>query len=138
MEKVEQEIYLKNFLQVRLVSDFNKSKMYYQNILGFSVDGWGHAERGNNLGFILQQAKHPGDVRPNAKPDNIQWEGKNSGWDSYFYSNFEGVGKLYEEFKSKGAIIAYGPKIETMGNGQWKEFAVKDLDGYVMVFGGSD
>ncbi|MGE8207038.1 VOC family protein [Heyndrickxia sp. NPDC080065] len=138
MEKVKQDIYIKNFLQVRLVSDFNKSKMYYQNTLGFNVDDWGHEERGNNLSFILQQAKNPVDVRPNAKPDNVQRDGKNIGWDSYFYSNFKGVGKLYEEYKSKGAIFAYGPIIETIGNKQWKEFAVKDVDGYVTVFAGSD
>jgi lactoylglutathione lyase len=59
------------------------------------------------------------------------------GWDSYFYSDFDGVGQLYEEFKSKGAVIAYEPRVEAMGNSQWKEFAVKDLDGYVMVFGGN-
>lgn len=110
--------------------------MYYQNILGFKVDGQGHAECGNNLGFILQQANNLADIRPNSKPHNTLWQGQTIGWDSYFYSNFEGVEQLYEEFKSKGAIIAYEPKIETMGNTQWKEFAVKDLDGYVMVFGG--
>ncbi|MBT2757467.1 VOC family protein [Mesobacillus foraminis] len=136
MEKNKQDVYLKNFLQVRLVSDFNKSKIYYQTTLGFKVDEWGHAELGNNLGFMLQQADNHEDIRPNAKPGKVQWEGQNIGWDSYFYSNFEGVGQLYKEFKSKGAIFAYELKIETMGNSQWKEFAVKDLDGYVMVFGG--
>ncbi|MFC5406277.1 VOC family protein [Cohnella soli] len=132
------EIYLKNFLQVRLVSDFEKAKTYYQDVLGFQVDGWGHTERGNNLGFILQQAHKPEDVRPNPKPYKPTWDEHTIGWDSYFYSNFDGVGQLYNEFKSKGAIIAYEPRIEPMGNRKWKHFAVKDLDGYVMVFGGSD
>ncbi|KIL40609.1 hypothetical protein SD70_12810 [Gordoniibacillus kamchatkensis] len=131
-------VYLKNFLQVRLVSDFEKAKTYYQDVLGFKVDGWGHAERGNHLGFILQQAKKPEDVRPNPKPTGTNWEKLTTGWDSYFYSNFDGVGQLYDEFKSNGAIFAFEPQVETMGNRQWKNFAVKDLDGYVMVFGGSD
>ncbi|WP_274365768.1 hypothetical protein [Paenibacillus thermotolerans] len=94
----DENVYLKNFLKVRLVSDFEKAKAYYQDVLGFKVDGW----------------------------------------DSYFYSNFDGVGQLYEEFKSKGAIIAYEPLLEQMGDSQWKHFAVKDLDGYVMVFGGGN
>jgi len=130
--------YLKNFLQVRLVSDFEKARTYYQDVLGFQVDGWGHAERGNNLGFILQQAIKPEDVRPNPKPDKPTGDEQTIGWDSYFYSNFDGVGQLYNEFRSKGAIIAYEPRIAPMGNSQWKHFAVKDLDGYVIVFGGSD
>lgn len=46
------------------------------------------------------------------------------------------VQQLYEEFAAKGAIIAYEPQIEDMGPMKWKEFAVKDLDGYVIVFGG--
>ncbi|MFS0638367.1 VOC family protein [Mesobacillus foraminis] len=136
MEDTKQDVVLKNFLQVRLVSDFNKCTNYYQDILGFKVDGWGHAILGNQLGFLLQQANSREDIRPNARPGKMHWEGQNIGWDSYFYSNFEGVGQLYEQFKSNGAIFSYEPKIEIMGNSQWKEFAVQDLDDYVMVFGG--
>lgn len=136
--KKEQDVYLKNFLQVRLVSNFNKSKVNYEQILGFQVDQWGHAERGKNVGFILQQAENPDDVRPNAKPNREQWKEQTVGWDSYFYSNFDGVGTLFEEFNTKGALFAYEPKVEIMGNSKWMEFAVKDLDGYVMVFGGGN
>jgi lactoylglutathione lyase len=39
-------IYLKNFLQVRIDSNFDKAKQYYEEVLGFRVDWWGHAERG--------------------------------------------------------------------------------------------
>ncbi|KIL35106.1 hypothetical protein SD71_07045 [Cohnella kolymensis] len=63
-------------------------------------------------------------VRPNAKAGKrgypSQWEGPATGWDSYFYSDFDGVGELYNEFVSKGALIAYEPQIETMGDKQWK------------------
>ncbi|MGM1049787.1 MAG: hypothetical protein ACQEXX_27140 [Bacillota bacterium] len=45
---------------------------------------------------------------------------------------------MYEEFVAKGAIIAYAPQIEDIGSNKWKEFAVKDLDGYVTVFGSSN
>jgi catechol 2,3-dioxygenase-like lactoylglutathione lyase family enzyme len=128
-----------NALQVRLVMDLSQAKEYYQNKLGFSVDGWGHAER-EGVGFLLQQADRQEDVRPNAKaagrecPNN--WHGPVSGWDTYAYSDYDGVQQLYEEFAAKGAIIAYEPQIEDMGAMKWKEFAVKDLDGYVIVFGG--
>lgn len=30
--------YLKNFLQVRLVSDFEKARTYYRDVLGFQVE----------------------------------------------------------------------------------------------------
>lgn len=77
-----------NALQVRLVTDLATAKEYYQNKLGFSVDGWGHAER-EGAGFLLQQADRQEDVRPNARaagreyPDN--WYGPVSGWDTYAY-----------------------------------------------------
>ncbi|WP_199618239.1 VOC family protein [Paenibacillus alkalitolerans] len=130
---------IKNALQVRLVSDLVKAKTYYQDILGFTVDDWGHVER-DGVGFILQQAEKPEDVRPNAMPSKrdypSDWPGPPTSWDTYAYSDFGGVQSLYDEFAAKGAIIAYEPLIEDMGSRQWKEFAVKDVDGYVIVFGG--
>lgn len=130
---------IKNALQVRLVSDLEQAKGYYTNVLGFTIDEWGHTER-EGIGFILQQAEKPEHVRPNAKPspmnDPADWPGPPTGWDTYAYSDFNGVQSLYEEFKDKGAIIAYDPIVEDMGSMQWREFAVRDLDGYVIVFGG--
>ncbi|RKN70534.1 VOC family protein [Paenibacillus ginsengarvi] len=132
---------INNALQVRLVSDLTKAKEYYQDVLGFKVDGWGHAER-DGLGFLLQQAERPDDIRPNARPSKVKyskdWPGPTTSWDTYAYSDFDGVQLLYDEFVAKGAIIAYSPQIEDMGSNRWKEFAVKDLDGYVIVFGGSN
>jgi len=107
-----------NALQVRLVMDLSQAKEYYQNKLGFSVDGWGHAER-EGVGFLLQQADRQEDVRPNAKAAGREypnsWPGPASSWDTYAYSDFDGVQQLYEEFAAKGAIIAYEPQIEDMG-----------------------
>ncbi|QKS48676.1 sigma-70 family RNA polymerase sigma factor (plasmid) [Paenibacillus cellulosilyticus] len=130
---------IKNALQVRLVSDLDKAKEYYTNVLGFTIDDWGHTER-EGVGFILQQAEKPEHVRPNAKPSPMtypaDWSGPPTAWDTYAYSDFNGVQSLYEEFRDKGAIIAYDPIVEDMGSMQWREFAVRDLDGYVIVFGG--
>jgi len=52
-------------IQVRLVTDLKKSQEYYRDVLGCTVDDWGHAERDGML-IILQQAVSPEDVRPNA------------------------------------------------------------------------
>lgn len=132
---------IKNALQVRLVSNLPEAKKYYQDILGFTVDDWGHVER-DGVGFLLQQAQSPEDVRPNNKPAissyPLDWPGPPTSWDTYAYSDYDGVQSLFEEFVSRGALIAYAPQIEDMGDRKWKEFAVKDLDGYVIVFGGSN
>ncbi|MBP1992248.1 pentapeptide repeat-containing protein [Paenibacillus eucommiae] len=137
----QQQPRIKNALQVRLVSNLAEAHQYYRDILGFSVDDWGHVER-EGVGFILQQAESLDDIRPNAKPTKqnfpYDWPGPPATWDTYAYSNFDGVQQLYEEFVSKGAVIAYEPQIEDVGNHKWKEFAVRDLDGYVIVFGGSN
>ncbi|OBZ13769.1 hypothetical protein [Bacillus sp. FJAT-26390] len=44
---------------------------------------------------------------------------------------------LYEEFRSKGAIISVEPLIYADG-GPWKEFVIEDPDGYHFAFGGMD
>ncbi|WP_314591287.1 sigma-70 family RNA polymerase sigma factor [Paenibacillus terrigena] len=132
---------IKNALQVRLVLNLDEAKTYYHQILGFTVDDWGHVER-DGVGFLLQQAKEPSDVRPNNQPAKNSyphdWPGPTSSWDTYAYSDYDGVQVLFEEFVSRGAVIAYPPQIEDMGDKKWKEFAVKDLDGYVIVFGGGN
>lgn len=61
---------IKSSNQVRLVSDLQKAREYYSNVLGFAVDGWGHASR-DNVGFLLQQASKPEDVKPNGGPFTI-------------------------------------------------------------------
>lgn len=126
--------------QVRLVTDLQKSKEYYKNALGCNVDGWGHAERKDpDMGFILQQAEHPEDVRPNKKAKQIDypnnWEGPPAGWDSYAYTNWETIDALLEQLRGADAIIHYEMKHEDQGDMLWKEFAIRDLDGYVIVIG---
>jgi len=130
-------VVLKNSNQVRLVSDLQKASEYYSKVLGFTVDSRGHAER-DNVGFLLQQAFKQEDVKPNQKSfySSANWAGPPTGWDTYCYTDYDGVVKIYEEYKSKGAIIAYDPVPEVMGNQDWLEFGVRDLDGYVIVFGG--
>ncbi|TMV46285.1 VOC family protein [Paenibacillus mesophilus] len=126
--------------QVRLVADLAKSKEYYKHALGCKVDGWGHAERKDpDMGFILQQAEHPEDVRPNNKAKQIvypnNWEGPPTGWDSYAYAKWETIDAHIVQFREAGAIIHYEIKHEDQGDMVWKEFAIRDPDGYVIVIG---
>ena len=52
-------------------------------------------------------------------------------WEAFFWVN--DVMALHSEFKSKGAVIVYGPLIQE--SYQMKEFAVRDCDGHVLGFG---
>jgi len=126
--------------QIRLVSDLQKSKEYYKHALGCKIDGWGHVERNDpRLGFILYQAENSEDVVPNKKPRQIpypkNWEGPSTGCDTYAYTDWERMDGLLEQFRADGAIIHYEMKHEDQGDLLWKEFAVRDTDGYVILFG---
>ena len=52
-------------------------------------------------------------------------------WDAYFW--VRDADALFEEFRSKGALIEYEPVTqEGYGN---REFAIRDLEGHVLAFG---
>ncbi|CAK4870511.1 unnamed protein product [Aphanomyces euteiches] len=82
----------------------------------------------SGLAFKLLQAESPEDIRPNRAA-----KGSEHVWDVYAY--VEVLENLYEELKSSGAIFAYELLIQEFDWGTWKEFAVKDPDGYVIGFG---
>lgn len=73
---------------------------------------------------MLSQVENPEELTPNNKIEK-------SRWDAYFF--FDDAAKLFSEFKSKGADIFYEPVIKEEYS--LKEFAVKDIDGYVLAFG---
>lgn len=54
-----------------------------------------------------------------------------------YTENWTQLDALYEEFRSKGAIISVEPVIYAEG-GPWKEFVIEDPDGYHFAFGGTD
>lgn len=137
----KQEVTFNDSLQVRLVSDFEKSKAYYRDVLGCEVNNWGHAVRGG-MKLILQQAKQDSDVRPNAvsaKRDNYptDWKGPYMGWDTFIHLDREKFDLLVEEMRAKGANIILEP-FETIHNNDWvtKNLYIQDPDGYIIVFGG--
>lgn len=77
------------------------------------------------LGFKLIQAQSVEDVRPNKGT-----------WNTYAYvKTHDELDALYHELKTNGAIIVSEPVITEYDWGAWKDFAVRDLDGYIIGFG---
>ncbi|WP_088071823.1 VOC family protein [Gottfriedia luciferensis] len=122
-EKIKAKI--ESSLTVLLVSDFESSKKYYEECLGCEVNEYWAIRDDFRLGFKLIQANNKEDVRPN-----------NGTWNTYAYvNNNEELDLLYKELKTNGAIIVSEPKLSEFDWGVWKEFSVRDLDGYVIGFG---
>ncbi|TLS35026.1 VOC family protein [Pseudalkalibacillus caeni] len=121
-------------LKVLLVSDLEKSQEYYREILGCEVTEWWVIRDGfTGLALKLLQAMSQEDVRPNPPAKGVK-----RSIDVYCYiEDWKALDDLYEEFTSNGASIVIEPWIDE-DNGPWKEFAVKDPDGYCLAFGGTD
>ncbi|WP_223285381.1 VOC family protein [Paenibacillus sp. PL91] len=121
-------------LTVLMVSDLARSQSFYREVLGFNVTDW-WAERGGLHGVALKlfQAAEPADVRPNQRP-----AGGGYAVDVQVYTEtWAQLDSLYEEFRSKGAIVSVEPIVYADG-GPWKEFVIEDPDGYHFAFGGTD
>jgi len=126
---------MKNFSRtapVFLVRNVVKAAAYYRNVLGFDFDKfWGCPPcfcmpGRDDIIIMISEAPAGYEFKPNSKSDP---EGHS--WSAYIWVN--DAESLFEEFKSKGAQIAYEPLIkEEYG---MKEFAVRDLDGHVIAFG---
>jgi lactoylglutathione lyase len=121
-------------LKVLLVSDLERSKEFYQEVLGCEVTEWWVIRDGfTGLAIKLLQAETPEDVVPN-KPA----KGEKVGFDVYCYvENWDELDQLYHEFLANGAKIAIEPWIDPE-NGPWKEFAIHDVDHYCIAFGGTN
>lgn len=116
---------IENSLTVLLVSDLARSQAYYAEGLGCDVNEFWAIRDDFALGFKLIQAESIEDVRPNR-----------SHWNTYAYvRTHDELDILFEELKSNGAIIAAEPAETAFDWGVWKEFSVKDPDGYVIGFG---
>lgn len=116
---------IENSLTVLLVSNFEKSKKYYEDALGCEVNEHWAIRDNFGLGFKLIQATDIEDVRPNKGT-----------WNTYAYvKTHDELDSLYVELKTNGAIIVSEPKVTEYDWGAWKDFSVQDLDGYVIGFG---
>jgi len=111
-----------------MVSDLGRSLDYYCNVLGFTRPNlWGEPPvfaMPSRDGFVVML--HRGEAGKLIYSNSSQ----GGAWDAYFWvSDVDG---LFEEFKSKGAVVEYEPCIQDY---EIKEFAVKDLDGHILAFG---
>ncbi|MEK5439242.1 VOC family protein [Paenibacillus odorifer] len=118
-------------VQVRLVSNLERSKEFYATVLSCEVNDWWAVRDEFALGFKLIQAARTEDVQP-----NIAGQGQITPWDTYAYvETHPELDELYEELKGKGAEFVQEPDLQEADWGSWKDFAIKDPDGYVIAFG---
>ena len=114
---------------VLLVSDVVASANYFRDSIGFNYKEF----YGQPSSFcichrdwhylILAQVDDPRDVAP-------FWKIRENMCNAYFW--VDDADALYEEMKSKGARIHYGPCTQPYGV---REFGIKDLDGHDLCFG---
>jgi predicted transcriptional regulator YdeE/catechol 2,3-dioxygenase-like lactoylglutathione lyase family enzyme len=125
---------LTSSLTALLVSDLERSKAFYRDVLGCAVTDWWVVRDGlQGLALKLLPAASPADVRPNPAA-----KGAEKAYDLYAYvADWQALDALYDEFLAKGATIAWAPVIYA-DFGPWKEFAIKDPDGYTIAFGGTN
>jgi catechol 2,3-dioxygenase-like lactoylglutathione lyase family enzyme len=111
------------------VADLEASAKHYERALGFRREYTG----GNppefailsrdGLAIMLRRVGDPDGIVPNEKQGGT--------WDVFFWvRNARG---LHAEFVARDADIVYGPIVQVAYH--MEEFAVRDLDGYVLGFG---
>ncbi len=112
-------------VSVLLVSDIELSKLFYQTVLSCQeVEGILYRED-CGLAIKLIQAEKIEDVKPNR---NL--------WNVFSYmEDTERLDKLFKDAKLHGALFAYYPKVREIEGERLREFAIRDLDGYLIGFG---
>lgn len=115
-----------------LVADVAKAAEYYRDVLGFSYDQlWGDPPEFcmcRRDGFVVMLCQCSKELQ-NAPNGRIT--GHAETWDAYFW--VRDAEALYQEMHEKGTSIVYEPVLRE--HYDMKEFAVQDLDGYVLAFG---
>jgi catechol 2,3-dioxygenase-like lactoylglutathione lyase family enzyme len=112
-----------------LVAHIAPAAAYYRDVLGFTVERlWGEPPcfgmpHRDGMTVMLGEAADPSLIRPNGA------DGKT--WDAYVW--VQDADALFAELSARGARIVHPPLYrEEYGN---REFAVSDLDGYIIAFG---
>lgn len=111
------------------VVDLEQSATYYERVLGFHREYVGGSPpqfvilSRDGLAIMLRRVPMTEEIRPNEKQGGT--------WDAFFWVQNAQV--LFAELKSRGADIVYEPMIQEAY--QMEEFAVRDLEGYVLGFG---
>ncbi|WP_169087538.1 bleomycin resistance protein [Paenibacillus sp. PL91] len=121
-------VHLKGSSIVLLVANLQDSINYYEAI-GFIAENIGghiHMNHGA-VTFILHEAKHISDVRPNSSVEGGLY------FDVFCYTNPVELKLLFETFQSKGVEIVNGPHWSE----GWSEVTIRDNNGYCIAFGAS-
>jgi uncharacterized glyoxalase superfamily protein PhnB len=110
------------------VADVAKAAAYYRDVLGFAFDRiWGDPPgfcmpRRDGLTVMLSEVDDKTRIRPNGSDG--------CSWDAYVW--VRDADALFAAFKAGGALIVHEPvDRDYYGN---HEFAVRDLDGYIIAF----
>jgi uncharacterized glyoxalase superfamily protein PhnB len=111
------------------VPDVAAAASHYETVLGFSreylADDPPQFAIMSRDGFaiMLRRVSSSTSIVPNERQGGT--------WDVFFWVN--DAQSLYEELRTSGADIVYGPVIQE--EYRMKELAVRDRDGYVLGFG---
>jgi uncharacterized glyoxalase superfamily protein PhnB len=110
------------------VADVERAAAHYRDVLGFTVTRiWGEPPcfcmpNRDGLTIMLQQVEDTARIRPNGADG--------CSWDAYVWVS--DADALFVVFKASGARIVHAPvDRDYYGN---REFAVRDLDGYIIAF----
>ena len=111
------------------VANLEKASAYYEDVLGFPSWYSGgdpphfamHSR--DDLTIMLRFVEDPEKIVPN--------EAQGGSWDAFFW--VENIHALHQELHSRGATMVYD--VEYREEYDMDEFAVRDLDGYVLAFG---
>jgi catechol 2,3-dioxygenase-like lactoylglutathione lyase family enzyme len=110
------------------VATIEPAVAYYRDILGFTADGiWGEPPcfcmpRRDGLTVMLSDVDDKSRIKPNGSDG--------CSWDAYFW--VRDADALFAEFKAKGVQVVHEP-IDRPFYGN-REFAISDLDGYIIAF----
>jgi uncharacterized glyoxalase superfamily protein PhnB len=110
------------------VADVAKAAAHYRDVLGFTFERiWGDPPcfcmpHRDGLTVMLSEVDDKSRIRPNGSDG--------CSWDAYVW--VRDADALFAAFKAGGALIVHEPvDREYYGN---REFAVRDLDGYIIAF----
>ena len=133
MKRHPDHIRVQSSVPVFLVDDVNATASWYHEHLGFETAGifprtgpaaWASLQR-DGAEIMLQR------LRGYRKQD--VYERRDGGvWDAYV--RLTGVAKLFETLRGKPFVIK---PLDREPYGDW-DFEIRDLNGYVLVFGGDE
>lgn len=129
--KIDREPRLKRHAPYFLVEDVESTGDFYTNVLGFERDyiAGDPAEFAiysrDALSVMFRRKPESEEILPN--------EMRGGTWDLFFW--VENLEVLFDEFKVNQAQIVYGPIYQEAY--RMDEFAIRDLNGYVLGFGES-